>query len=494
MKNRLVKLIVPLSLLLVSGTYYYLLSSKILTWMFVSGDAGDWLIQLRWWMVPHTFGKPIYILMIHALAPLPFNDIAKLTAISIASGAITVAITYLIALKLTNSVLKSVAAALVLLGAAMFLSQSTVIEQLSSMAMFFSLFFHFYITERRILSMVSLGLLTSSHVLGVIIFLIFLALVVIKYREYRLWLKPIIAFVVFGIMPYALIPLLMYLDTPRFTAGSLSIVSLIEYMTANTTASPALAVVAFPERIFQAIRIWTVSLGFAIIPLFYAKKGLNRKTLVLSAGVLIFILWLYLTNLFPSCWKYTVVILPTICALGALGLANMKQVHTYLVIASATALIVTNTLFFNINQMAYAKPLATQYIEFLENLPDGTGIMVPRGGPHGFGLFYVLSKGKDLVPIAIYRPLDETRPISASYRGHLDWVEKTYGIKADGYEDILNDRLNKGYQVYFPLPTERWKNILKLGETGYLLKPITNDENEIYEVKRLERENIYTSK
>jgi len=56
--------LIPVLIFVVSGLYYYLLSSKIFTWVYTSGDAGDWLAAYNWWYVPHQWGKPLVLLLV----------------------------------------------------------------------------------------------------------------------------------------------------------------------------------------------------------------------------------------------------------------------------------------------------------------------------------------------------------------------------------------------------------------------------------------------
>lgn len=450
------KAFLPTILGLFAGVYYYALYSRIFTWIYTTGDAGDWLTQLRWWMVPHAFGKPLYILGIKVTGLVPFGtDIDKITiGLSVIPAAITVAVAYLIALELTKDRLKSTAAALVVLGAGIFLSQATVVEQYTFTAMFIALAYLNYIRGNKKLTLLYLGLTTATHIFGGVLLVLW---AVVEWRNWRGWLKVSWVYVLSGILPYALILGLMAADTPRLMAGGLSWGTFDTYLS-NPTSTAALALVAAPTRLFgNVFPILVSSLGLAIIPLFKVKKSKYTTIALITIG---FAVWFYVTNLFPSTYKYVAMVIPLVAGMVALGLMNMKRVHTFIVIASAVVLIFANSILLNTNKLAQVDPQASEYIESLMSLPDGSGVIVPRGGAWGFGLFYVISMDKDLVPIAMH-----TNPPTLSYFDYLEWVQNEYGVEGSNALELTQNMMIAGRNVYFAKPPQAiWLDAFILGE------------------------------
>lgn len=468
--------------LLIAGIafgYYFMLYSREFTWIYTSGDAGDWLTQLRWWIVPHAFGKPLFISLIHAVSFIPFGtDIDKITIfLSVIPGAITVGLTYLIAFHFTKEKLVSVIASLVILGAVIFTTQASIIEQYAFMGMLFAASYYFYITKHKVWCGIFSGLLAATHMVGIIFFAILLAR---EYNKIREWIKPSIMFFIFGIVPYIIIPIMMALDTPKIIAGSLSLQSIIEYMFGNPTSSISLAIVEFPKRIAQALGIVTISLGLAIIPLFKLKGKLDGKTLTFTLALIVFCSWFYMTNLFPSTWKFIAFILPAVCGLIAIGLTNMPKKEVIVIGLCAIALIIANGFVYNSNTLAKQDPLATQYSSFLQELPDGDGVLISRGGAYAFGLMYELSKGKDLVPIALSfynEDVREKEEEKQSYKDYLVWAKEEYGIEGNNCVEVTQYILSTGNNVYFPNPQEYWFNTFEMT----LIEP----NNEIYQVTEI---------
>lgn len=448
--------------------YYLALYSREFTWIYTSGDAGDWLTQLRWWMVPHTFGKPLYISLIHLVSYLPFgSDVAKITIfLSVIPGAITVGMTYLIAFKLTESRLRSIVVALVILGAVIVTTQASVLEQYAFMGMLFSISYYFYISGRKKLTMLFLGLLTATHVIGLVLCLFFVAR---EKKEIKSWIKPLIVYSIVGFGPYLLILGMMATDTPKFIAGSLSIPSLVEYMIGNSTTGVNLAIIAFPERIITATIILLTSTGLAIVPAFRSKSEMSNKLWTLTMVIVLFTLWFYMTNLFPSTWKYVAVTFPAFCALAAVGMKKMNKRTIYAIGACALILIGMNGVFFNSSLLAEEKPLATEYSSFLETTPEGSAVLTPRGGPYGFGLIYAMSKGTNIIPVMLSPEYTEesaegsySEAEKQSYMDYIAWSAKVYKTKGEDCQGIIENILKDGQEVYFPNPSDYWFTVFEM--------------------------------
>jgi len=465
------KFTIPTALLITSGFYYWALSSKIFTWIYTSGDAGDWLQQLNWWTVPHCFGKPLFIAIIHGLAKLPVeNDIALLTTtLAIIPGAITVVITYFIGLEITKSRKLATVASLILISSGIFLSQTGVVEQYAFTAMLVSTAFLFYLKGKWAWAVIFLGLGTAVHIFVAITGLFWFA---IEWKQWKRLLKLMPLFIVFGVLPYGLIVYLMASSAPNLVAGNLSWNSINHYL-GNQTSTMALAISASPRRLYEAIGILLLALGLAWYPLYIGLKkpwDLKQKVAIVT---IFWASWFYLTNLFPSTWKYVAMIIPIMAGFAVHGLSRLKPYHTRIIIISAIALIVLNSIFLNSDKLAREEPLATEFYNALWELEDGSAIATPRGGAYGFALFYAMSEGKDLMPIALssigYRD-------DASYQDYLDWLNKNYTIEGSNCLEMIDYAINNNIDTYFiSPPTNTWSGVYTLEETGtYGLYRITD--------------------
>lgn len=480
----------PLIIFLSSGAYYYALSSKIFTWVYTSGDAGDWLSLLHWWYVPHCWGKPLIVLYIRFLGLFPGDDIIKLTVgMAIIPAAITVTFTYLIVKRLTSKITLGIVAALILLGAVIFTTQATVVEQYTFSAMFLAIALYWHTRNNKPLTLAFLGLFAATHVIGFALTFIWLA---VYWREWRTWLRLSPLFIITGVLPYSLILALMANpSTPKLVAGGLSWQSINVYL-GNTTSTAALAIVAVPDRLGQFASIAVITLGLSLIPLVKGVRPLNNlaKLIIASIG---FVLWFYLTTLFPSVWKWLTFILPMVAILVAFGLNKLPRWHTWVIATCSVGLIITNGFLMNTNCLAHEDPQATEYIAAIEELPNNSCIVVPRGGQYGFTVFYLVSSGKPIIPIAQCSPfagtstptagvLEKSEAIDQSYIDHLAWLERVYGIVGNSMYEVVQYALDNGYNVYYGQPiTEIWNEVFVLdnkdSEKEYLQKIVAVNHN-----------------
>ena len=423
----------PLVLFLVAVLYYAALCAKEYTWVFISSDSGDWLAASNWWLVPQPYGSPLYIMLGHFLNAFPGDLAIKMTiALSVIPSAVTVLLVYLITYKLTSSRSIALVAPCVLLGSAVFLTQSTVLEEYALATMFLTLGFWCYLGKRTYLTAISWGLGASIHVfvLGATLFWLLV--------EWRRYLKPFLLAttpIVAGF--YGFILLLMYLDTPRLFAGGLSYFSLQQYLT--TTAGAILGQLSIfeaPKRLLLTIQILLMSFGLAVIP--FAKgvsKPITRSTLVMI-GIVMWTLWYQVTSLDPAAWTFITYASPFIAIIVGVGLARLSASHANYIIAGALALIIVNASLLNADLLTREKPLARTYAEALWELPDSS-IVLTSAGSYSMGLYYVMSEGKDLIPLT-YPYLDDWE-----FRDYATWLQQKHSIDAvnSGTLDVIEDEL-----------------------------------------------------
>ena len=136
----------------------------------------------NWFVVPQPYGSPLYILLMRLLGTFPGNTVIWATILlSVIPSAVTVALVYLIVTKLVNNKVIATTAALVLMGSAVFLTQSTILEEYALTTMLLTLSFWTYINSRRYLTALCWGLAVAIHVfvLGAIFFWL-----IVEWRRY----------------------------------------------------------------------------------------------------------------------------------------------------------------------------------------------------------------------------------------------------------------------------------------------------------------------
>ncbi len=382
--------------------HYIILAAKQYTWMFISGDSGDWLASANAWIVPQPYGSPLYISLCRLFGLIPNQPVTLTILLSSLPSAITVGLVYVVVHKLTNKVWPAIASSLVLLGAGVFLTQSTILEEYALATMFLAFAYYFYISDRRKLMALCLGLGTAVH-----IFILPIAVfwfIVIRFRP-----KLIAVYLVSGALPYLMIPALMYFD------GGLTLTGLWEYWTGMSGAIVGtLSIFDTPQRLLSIAQILLMSLGLAVIPLWYGlKKPYDAKKLVLVMIVLVS-LWYHLTSLDPVSWTFLTFAIPSTTILVGIGLNKLHLNHTRAIVVFALILVLMNGVFLNANILTRENPLATTYYQELHSLPNESRI-VASPGRYSFGLLYVISEGKKLHTIGA-----EDAEVGDYYAGPLD--------------------------------------------------------------------------
>lgn len=415
------KVRVPLLMFALALLYYGWMCAKEYTWIFVSSDSGDWLAASTWWMVPQPMGSPLYIILGHLVSLLPGDLALNMTLLlSVVPAALTVALVYLVVERLTSSKLIATTSSIVLIGAAVFLTQATVLEEYALTSMLTTLSFWLYLKDRRTLASSCLGLAIAVHVIviGVLIFWL-----MVEKRRYLVHFLAITTPIVVSF--YSLIPILMYLNTPRLLAGSLTYEALKYYLTGTAGAIIGqISIFEFPERFYTAVCILLASFGVALVPLVvsWRRSYLSRPTLILLGTMPFWLLWYYITNLDPMTWTFLALASPSVAILVGIGLSYMEPrlVHVTIVAGCSLLMLGANAIALNANQLTLEQPLAREYKQALEALPDGSIVLV-HAGEYSLGLYYTMSTGKDLIPLV--HNYIESDPSGDIY----GWLERNYG-------------------------------------------------------------------
>lgn len=431
----------PLIIGAVSFAYYVALSAKSYTWVFVSEDAADWLAASNWWMVPQPLGSPVYITLGHFLNLFPGDLVIKMTVLlSCLPSAITVALVYLIVRKLTANRWAAFGASGMLLGAAVFLTQSTVLEEYALATMFLTLGFYLYTIGKTRWSGASLGLACAVHAfLLPVVGLWFL----IEFRRRRENAKAIPAFVACGILPYLLIIGLMWMDTPRFMSGGLGVASLKEYVVGVTsTIGGTLSVFDLPDRLSQFVPIVCASMGLGWLALWRGWKSEWTREKRILVLIIAFTLGFYFTCLFYTAWVFLAFAAPAVAVLVGVGLNKLHLNHSKIVLCGAAVLLVVNGVFLNANTLTNENPVAsTLYNEIME-LPDGAVVVgTPR---YTWTAIYAMSDGKDVVPvIAGYTDYE------FKFTGYQNYLKERWDLEGKGTLGLIEDAWSQGRPVYF---------------------------------------------
>jgi len=380
---------------------------------------------------------------------------------------------YLIVKRLTNRHGIASASAAVLLGAAVFLTQSTILEEYALATMLLALSFWFYLKEHRYRAALCWGLGTAVHVfiLGAVLFWLIV--------EWRSYLKPLllITLPIAGVF-YAYILLLMYLDTPRLLAGGLNMYSLQQYLTVTGGAIVGqLSLFEAPKRLLLTSRLLLMSFGLALVPLTRALHKPVTKSTAVALGVVVWTLWYQITCLDPLSWTFITYASPFVAILVGVGLSRLSILHLRYVAASALALVIVNCAFLNANVLTNREPWATNYYEALQQLPDNS-VVLCMPGAHSLGLYYAMSEGKNLIPLIF--PYIGHGEEDWGFDDYRDWLNRTYGLALDDDFDTLTAVTYlklQGYEVYFASTPTKQSNVrrcLELGDTEWLqIKRVT---------------------
>lgn len=438
-------------LFLIPFLYYSLLSAKSYTWVFTSGDSGEFMAMAYYWSAPHLYGMPLYQALSHGVYALGGNLAANMSVLlSALPAALTVVIVYLIVSHTTKSRWVAFVSSIVLIGAAVFTTEAQVIKEYALAILLLTLSYYFYIKDRKMLAVVFIGLGSAIHMMIVAVAGLWFLL------QWRQWWRYIPLYILFGIAPYGLTLWELGNSSPPLLAGhGLSFETVNAYLGFSGIAG-GMAATEAPARIWSEVRMLVVSLGLAIVPLAVGLSkpwSMQAKMLIVA---IVFPIWYYLTCMDSTTWTYLSFAMP-FCAIAAgLGLQRMKGHHTKLILIGALIMIALNGYFLNSARLDLQKSTAKSYYAAVMEIPDGSVLTVHRGGFYGGGLFYALSNGKDVIPV-FYRYEDEKNILWWQY---IDWMHDTYPLSGDSTQLMIQSALNQNIGVYVFIPfVEGWEQM-----------------------------------
>lgn len=448
--------------------YYAFSMSTIYTWIFVSSDSGEWLASSIWWMNSQPYGSPLYVLLGHLINwIMPNHLVVGMTFfLSVVPATISVATVYLIVKKLTDWYV-GIISAVVLLGSAIFLTQATILEEYAISAMFVTLAYWFYINDKKKLTILMLALGSAVHIIVVVISVLFL---IANITEIKQWWKTFWIYFVFGLLPYTYVLVLMALDTPKLLAGNLSWNGINNYLSATGTIG-SISLYESPKRLLQFGMMMVVTFGFALVPMVKQLRHIiseNKKYLILVM-VMIFLVWVYITNKDDSTWTFLTFGLPMMVVIAGLGLYKLSRFHKQIVGIGACCLILINSISLNADTLAHQYPYATDYEKALKSLPDYTYVVSFSGGAYAMDNFYVLAQGKQAIPLyyAGVKPDDlKDTVVTPRYVAYKGWLKEKYGVQGENTMEQVRYLLSHGKLVLSTKATilPYWQPVFKLEE------------------------------
>lgn len=457
---------------ILSTAYYSLLATKQWSWIFTGQDTGDWLAAASSLVTPQPYGSPLYVLLARLIHIIGLNPEVWLPILlSCIPAAITVALVGMIVHNRTQNRTSALIASATLLSASVFLTQATIIEEYALAVMWVVAAFWAWDKPKRNtgLTMLFLGLGISVHIIVAAIAFLW---ALVEWKSRREWLRYV---------PIAIVPVLLYgvtlwtmwdPDTFKWIGGNLSWKSLSNYIGSTSTIG-SMALVDTPKRLLSAIYILIPLFGICWIPIISAARTYKDRSIKVGIVIILFSLWLYITNQDYTTWTFLCYGIPFCAVLAGLGAARMptdgRKIETGWIIAQCVILVILNTVYLNANKLATENPRAEIYQSELESLPDGTVVVSPTGGAFGLGLMYVIEDGKDLIPLAMVPDSDPTN-YSQIY---LDYLEQNRWNSIQGIStaERINSALSQGMDIYIPRNCweSEWRNAIDVEESNYTM-------------------------
>jgi hypothetical protein len=128
-----------------------------------------------------------------------------------------------------------------------------------------------------------------------------------------------------------------------------------------------------------------------------------------------------------------------------LNKVKLQVEHINFISYVAIILIITNSIVLNANTLTNQYSLATKFEIETKALPDGSCIVNSSGGQYGLGLLYIISQGKDIVPL-YYSGEDYDK--DARYQSYIKYIDDAYNIQGSNVIEQIKDAISQGKEVY----------------------------------------------
>jgi hypothetical protein len=427
--------LLAIAVFLTSFAYYILLACKEYTWVFGGGDAGDWLAQAKIWFLPQPYGSPLYILAAKLVGLMHGNLALNMTILlSCLPAAIAVTAIYLAVLKLKGNPYALVSA-LVMLGAGVFLSQATIVEEYALASMFVSLAILAWAYNKLWGIILCMALASAVHIIAVLITLVWFGMDLKHWRE---WAKLSWIYIIVGVVPYLLTLWLMGHAQYYWLENGFSFSALSDYLGSSGTIG-SLSIFDLPLRAVQFVGLILGTYALALIPI--VKSA--RKYIVFSVIIGI-VLWIYLCDSDPTTWTFTLYAVPFASVLAGIGLSMMGFKALQAVALSACCLMFLNVFYLNADLINQTNPVGRNFYDATMSLPDNSVVVTSQGGFYTLGLLQAIADGK---PLLLDFISEKGSDKDTGYQGWLRWAN-TQGLNGEASVSISRNALAQGLPVY----------------------------------------------
>jgi hypothetical protein len=436
-----------------------------LTFINKSLDSVEFIFCAKYFYVAHQMSVPLYLLVSHFFLMIPFGTEAwRMGLISLLSTMVACWFIYkIIRQQLPNKKYFAVLGVLIYGLSALVISQSTVVQTYSSIAMCAVGAYYFAITKRWKLVGVMVGIGLAIHVLVGLVFIILL----VFFKEYRNNWKAILITVSF-LLFYLYIPLRSGVTPDLLDRnGSSGLVdAFLNLITVVTYFGGTLSIWELPKRILDMIGVVGISIGIvAIVPLvkYFWSRSFFKNPLFWLSGIPIII---YVSNLDAQTYDYMMLAIPFIVIAICLGLDKFKN-HKVLSVAIVAVVIVVgifNGWYFNIGSTLDKNlSVSNLYYNEFSKMSNGS-ILICSNLPKGTNLSLVSKYNKEY-DINI-------KEVDASELWDSEYLDK---LQNNGIELIANSNTS-----------ETTQSIITLNQNVWVMKLINP---EVYEFEIVKAEN-----
>ena len=427
-----------------------------MTWINTDSDGVHYTYAAKYLLPAHKTSAPLFLLLGHAFLWLPFGtEFWRISFMSVLATTASAIFVYLIIrekLLLRNigniayspsyiekinkkNKIYALIGALIFGGSALVISQSTIVESYALGTMFGRVAYYFAIKKQWMWCAVTLGAGGAvHHLIGITLIVLFIA-----YKGLRQWkyVGVMSAFLLF----YLYIPISTVVNPAPNMWGNITGQSFLgDNLSTAQMLIGGLSIWDLPKRIFDAIGVLGISLGLALVPMFWLlwvrhtdpnpirKQHWREPLLWLFALPVLY----YVVNLAPQTYVYMMPAIGFGAVIAGVGLSRMRPYWKWAVLTCAVGLLVFNANYFDIGRTLDPELSASKYYyEELDKVPDGEVLLAQQGWEWAAVYSYNKENGKEIIPACV-----GSLP-SLWYQENL----KGQGVKLEGYPEAkIGDR------------------------------------------------------
>jgi hypothetical protein len=317
------------------------------------------------------------------------------------------------------------------------------VEEYALASMFMTLAVWFKLRGNEKLVWLALGLASAVHFLLAVVSFIWL---IVDWKEWRRNLRALPIYIVSGILPYSYVLILMAMDTPKMSAGNLSIEGLTQYFQGPAgRITGAISVYEFPLRLKDAGALLLTAFGVGIVPLIVGlKKHFNHKWLIFSPVAFLFLF--YLTSFDRYNWTFLTMCVPVVCITIGWGLSKMRRSHIAYITVGTVALLMANSCLMNSNMLTNQYPVARETMNDIMALPNGSVVVgIPRFTSIAW---YCATLGKDVVPLATGYTDNKSK-----FDDYIVYLNEEFSLEGNNSFEMIVSAWEDGREVYLATGT-----------------------------------------